>query len=261
MLDQAQVSAIAKDLFDQHERREIYKGFADKVPTMEDATTIQEAYVALLRKKLKTETAGFKVALTSKQTRDWLGINEPCPGQVLANRIHRSPYTVKVSDYVRFSMETEVCLVLDKDMSGPCSITDVKRNLRSIHCAYELVEDRGADLTKLDAKSLVSDNSWNAGIVMGPPAPSLDIDLSGRKGRFVVNGKLSKEGTTSETMGGNPLHVMAWLIEYLGRTGRTLKAGFPVITGSLIATQFPVAGDHLVFEVDGIPPVEMKLVP
>ena len=52
----------------------------------------------------------------------------------------------------------------------------------------------------------------------------------------------------------------AWLAGHLGRRGRKLKAGQPVITGSIIETQFPVAGDVLVFEVDGMPPCELRVV-
>ena len=260
MLSQADVDAIARDIFAQHERKDVFVPFPDRVPGNDDAVKIQDAYVAMLEKKYGTKVAGYKIALTSKSTRDWLKINEPCAGQVLGNRIHQSPHTQKLSDYVRFSIETEICVVLDRDLTGDVSFEDVKKSMRSIHCAYELVEDRAADLTKLDAKSLVSDNSWNGGIVMGPAAP-VTLDLNNRKGRLRVNGKITKEGTTAETMGGNPLHVVAWLAGHLGKRGKILKAGFPVITGSIIETQFPGAGDVLVFDVDGMPPVELRIVP
>ncbi|MDB5397609.1 MAG: hypothetical protein JWM91_5115 [Rhodospirillales bacterium] len=260
MLSSANIQAIAADLMDQHVRRETFVNFPERVPTLDDANDVQDAYVSLLCHAKGTEVGGYKIALTSKSTRDWLKIDHPCAGQVLSNRIHQSPYTVHISDYVRFSMETEICVVLDKDMSGECTIEDVRRNLRSIHCSYELVEDRGADLTRLDARSLVADNSWNGGIVIGPPGPT-DLVLENRAGRLKVNGKVTKEGTTRETMGGNPLFVVAWLAGHLGKRGKVLKAGMPVITGSIIETQFPVAGDVLVFEVDDMPPAELRVAP
>jgi 2-keto-4-pentenoate hydratase len=258
MLNEAEVQTIAEELFAQHERREPFVPFPNRVPTMDDACKIQDAHVALLTSRLGTTVAGYKVALTSKSTRDWLKIDEPCIGQVLGNRIHHSPYTVRLSEYVRFSMETEICCIMDTDMAGDCTVDDVRRNLRSIHTSYELVEDRAADLTRLDAHSLVSDNSWNGGIVIGPAADKT-LDLENRAGRLRVNGKITKEGTTRDTMGGNPLFVMAWLIGQLGKHGKVLKAGMPVITGSIIETQFPVAGDVLVFEVDGMPPCELRV--
>jgi 2-keto-4-pentenoate hydratase len=258
MLSSAEVQTIAEELFAQHERREPFVPFPDRVPTMDDACRVQDAHVALLTKRFGTAVAGYKVALTSKSTRDWLKIDEPCIGQVLGNRIHRSPYTVPLSEYVRFSMETEICCVMDTDMAGDCTLEDVRRNLRSIHTSYELVEDRAADLTRLDAHSLVSDNSWNGGIVIGPPADTT-LDMENRSGRLRINGQVVKEGNTRDTMGGSPFAVMAWLIGHLGKHGKVLKAGMPVITGSIIETQFPVAGDVLSFEVDGMPPCELRV--
>ena len=258
MLSPSEVEAIAADLFAQHERRQNYEPFADRIPTPEDSHDVQDALVRLMCAKEKSEVAGYKIALTSKSTRDWLKINEPCAGQVLGSRIHRSPYTVHVSNYVRFSMETEICVILDRDLSGECTVEDVRNCLRSVHTSYELVEDRAADLTRLDARSLVSDNCWNGGIVIGPAAPA-GLDFTNRAGRLRVNGQITKEGTTRDTMGGDPLFVVAWLAGHLGRRGRALKAGQPVITGSIIETQFPKPGDVLVFEVDGMPPCELRV--
>ena len=132
MLSQADIDSVARDLMDQHARKETFVNFPERVPTLDDANNVQDAYVARLCKAQGTQVGGYKIALTSKSTRDWLKIDHPCAGQVLANRIHQSPYTVHLSDYVRFSMETEICVVLDRDMAGECTIDDVRRNLRSI---------------------------------------------------------------------------------------------------------------------------------
>ena len=259
MLPQADVEALAAEIFAQHEGRELFRPIPDRIPTVDDAHEVQEAYVRLLMRKFNTTVGGYKVALTSKQTRDWLKVYEPCAGQVLATRIHTSPHTVRIADYVRFSAETEVCVILDKDMSGPCAAADVRRNLRSLHCAFELVEDRGADMTRMDAKSLASDNSWNAGIVIGPPA-SKDIDLANRRGALKINGGVTHQGTTSETMGGDPLESVAWLVGHLGKRGKSLRAGEPVMTGSIIQSQFLGAGSSIEFAMDGMPPVHLTLV-
>ena len=256
MTDQAET--IARDLFNQHEAREKFVAFPERMDSQESAYAVQDALVPMLVKKYGTKVAGYKIALTSKQTQEWLKINQPCSGQILASRVHQSPFTTKISDWMNFGIETEVCVVLDRDLPSECSFEEVQKSLRSVHCAYELVEDRCADLTKLDPKSLVADNSWNGGIVMGPgTAPN--FDLSKRAGRLKVNGKVVHEGTTEETMGGNPINVVMWLARNLGARGMQIKAGDVIITGSIIATQFPKAGETLVFDVDGIPPVELRV--
>ncbi|MGE4063794.1 MAG: 2-keto-4-pentenoate hydratase [Rhodospirillaceae bacterium] len=259
MLNQAELEAIAAEIFAQHENREVFRPIPDRIPTVSDAHDVQEAYVGMLLKKYGTKVGGYKVALTSKQTRDWLKVYEPCAGQVLATRIYTSPHTVSIADFVRFSLEPEVCAVLDKDMSGPCTPADVRRNLRSLHSAFELVEDRSADMTRMDAKSLASDNSWNAGIVIGPAA-SKDIDLTNRRGALKINGGITHQGTTSETMGGDPLESVAWLVAHLGKRGKVLRAGEPVLTGSITQSQFLGAGITAEFAMDGMPPVQIKIV-
>ncbi len=259
MLSPAEVQALAADIFAQHERRETFKPIPDRIPTVADAQDVQDAYVDLLLKKYGTTVGGYKVALTSKRIRDWLKVYEPCAGQVLASRIYQSPHAERVSDYVRFSAETEVCAILDRDMWGACTVADVRRNLRSLHCAYELVEDRGADMNKMDARSLASDNSWNAGIVIGPAGP-VDMDFHNRTGTLKVNGAVTQQGSTAETMGGDPLEAVVWLADYLGKRGRAIRAGQPVMTGTIVQSQFLKAGDKLEFEMDGMPPVYLTLI-
>ena len=253
-----QAKTIAHYLFEQHEARERFIAFPDRIDSQEDAYAVQDELVPMFVKKYGTEVGGYKIALTSKQTQEWLKINQPCSGQILSNRVHQSPFTTKISDWMNFGIETEICVVLDRDLPSECSFEEVQESLRSVHCAYELVEDRCADLTTLDPKSLVADNSWNGGIVMGPGITP-DIDLSKRSGRLKVNGKVLHEGTTEETMGGNPINVVMWLARNLGARGKQIKAGNVIITGSIIATQFPKAGETLVFDVDGIPPVELRV--
>ena len=254
------VESIARDLFEQHERRENFAPFPDRMSSEDDAYAVQDILVPMLAKKYGAEVAGYKIALSSKQTQEWLKINDPCAGQILANRVHQSPFTTKISDWMNFGIETEVCVVLDRVLPAECSFEEVQKSLRSIHCAYELVEDRYADLTKLDPKSLVADNCWNGGIVVGPGV-NPDIDLSNRSGRLKVNGQVAHEGTTQETMGGNPINVVMWLARNLGKRGKQIEAGNVIITGSIIATQFPKAGEAVVFDIDGIPLVELRTVP
>ena len=48
----------------------------------------------------------------------------------------------------------------------------------------ELVDDRHADYAKLDVRTLVADNSWNAGVVLEQLCPSARFVGEGRSGRI-----------------------------------------------------------------------------
>lgn len=161
MLSPTEVQSLAADIFAQHERRETFKPIPDRIPTVADAQDVQDAYVDLLLKKYRTTVGGYKVALTSKRVRDWLKVYEPCarPGPGLAHLSIAPHGTCARIPRPLLRRDRSLRGAGIRDMGGPCTVADVRRNLRSLHCAYELVEDRGADMNKMDARSLASDNS------------------------------------------------------------------------------------------------------
>src|SRR5438034_297323 len=87
----------------------------------------------------------------------------------------------------------------------------VQGNLPLAYAAFEVVEDRGADYARLDASSIVADNSWNAGVVLGEAVEARGLGrLTGRAGVLRVNGAVSDQGN-SDDVGGDPLLIVAWL--------------------------------------------------
>jgi 2-keto-4-pentenoate hydratase len=58
---------------------------------------------------------------------------------------------------------------------------------------------------------------------------------------------------------GHPLNSIAWLCEHLARRNARIEAGQWVMTGSIVPTRFPQAGDHYLFEIAGLPPVEARI--
>jgi 2-keto-4-pentenoate hydratase len=119
--------------------------------------------------------------------------------------------------------------------------------------AFELIEDRNADYKSTSALSMIADNCWNAGIVIGPDVP---FDLArppvGTLGRLTINGAQNHEGRTED-----PLATLAWIANLANQNGRPLAADMVVITGSVIPTLPIAAGDRFVFSLDGLGSVEM----
>ena len=73
--------------------------------------------------------------------------------------------------------------------------------------AFELIEDRNADYKACKALSLIADNAWNGGIVIGAPkAPPAGSDLNGIAGLLKRNGKEELSGKTDDPMG-----ALAWV--------------------------------------------------
>ena len=113
--------------------------------------------------------------------------------------------------------------------------------------AYELIEDRNAVYTETHAVSMIVENCWNGGVVIGTTKPVTPNDIVGVAGRQTLNGKPTGEGKAED-----PYATLAWLANLLAERRRDLTAGMVVITGSLIPTFSISHGDRVVFTVDGL---------
>ncbi len=151
-----------------------------------------------------------------------------------------------------FELAVRVSRTLAKK-AAPYTREEVRAAVGSVMAAYELIEDRNAVYKECKATTLIADNAWNAGIVLGPElkvAPSLD--LNGLTSRLSIDGKPTKEGKTDDPMG-----ALAWVVNLAADRGRLLEAGQVVITGSVIATMPIKAGEQFRFEIDHVGAVEM----
>jgi 2-keto-4-pentenoate hydratase len=127
--------------------------------------------------------------------------------------------------------------------------------------AFEVADDRGADYATLATRALelAADNAWNEGAVLGEPvAEWRRLDLASLRGRALVNGAEVGEGRGADSMG-HPLAALQWVANHLAGRGRALRCGDVVISGSLVASKFPQAGDQLRFEAGELGAVELRV--
>src|SRR5262249_13640186 len=104
------------------------------------------------------------------------------------------------------------------------------------------------------ALSLIADNAWNAGIVLGSPRdPRAVPDLDKLPGHLVL-GDQRFEGKSDR-----PLQALAWIADLTAKLGTGLRRGMIVMTGSLISTKPIAAGETAVFTVDGLGEVRLQV--
>ncbi|MGE4431251.1 MAG: 2-keto-4-pentenoate hydratase [Sphingobium sp.] len=202
--------------------------------------------------------AGWKIGLTSKRMQDMCGVAEPVMGAILGGGVRSSPARLRCADHGRLGLETELAVRLGS-VPGPGEPSDAQAlysRVDGFAAAFEVIDDRNADYAALDACSLVADNSWNAGVILGEARTmEPDASLLGRMGRLSCNGAPAGEGLT-DAAGGDPLLVVSWLISALRARGRSLQPGQWVLTGSVMPTVFPKPGETYRFEIDGFAPIE-----
>jgi 2-oxo-3-hexenedioate decarboxylase/2-keto-4-pentenoate hydratase len=137
------------------------------------------------------------------------------------------------------------------------NIADVTAAVDGVCPAIEIIDDRGADYRKLDALSLIADNAWNGGIVLGDFTQSFP-DLTAIEAVVSVGGEVIDRGFGRDVLG-HPFHSVAWLATHLAAQGSRLHAGDIVMTGSVVTTKFPDRSTRYQYELTGCGAVELSV--
>lgn len=249
---------LAGLLWSQHQSRIPFESIASLLPSADPAAAyaVQNELVKLM---IPTEgpPKGYKIGLTSLRMQQMCGLFEPVAGRILEKRVHRSPARVALDGFARLGVESELCVILKHDLVGASSITidDVARAAGGVAAAFELIDDRGADYARLDASSLIADNSWNAGVVIGDPSPlgghNHGVQVGHIDGALYIDEQLADCGNSRDALS-HPFAVVQWLANHLRSFGCALRAGEFVMTGSIVPTRFARAGAHYRFELAGL---------
>jgi len=204
---------------------------------------------------------GRKIALASKVQQELCGINHPIAGGIFAREIMASPAEVKLSDYYGLGVEFEMAVKLDADLTAanaPFDKQNIRDKVASVHAAFELIIDRGADYGALDALTMIADNAWCGGVVLGPEISGWrDLDLDALPVALHWNDDPPVEAMTGLA---DPLGSLAWVCNLVTERGGTLRAGDIVITGSVIKTRYPKAGDRMRYDIAGFSDVSLSIV-
>src|SRR4030081_3587585 len=147
---------------------------------------IQEAVHAVLAQDVGP-LVGYKIGCTSAVMQRHLGIPHPCGGGAFSRGVHSSGVSLRHRDYVRVGVECEIAVRLARDLTptGSAFTADtVASAIDAYHPAIEIVDDRYADWRTIGAPTLVADDFFAAGCVLGKPgsrsvAPDL-LEVIGR---------------------------------------------------------------------------------
>ena len=246
-------AAEAASFIDEaHRIRAPYQNLPEAIAprTIAEAYAAQAALCELWGPRLGP-IAGLKIATTTKVMQALMGIDHPCMGTIFAARVYASPAVIAKADFINVRVECELAVRLGRDLpqaGAPYTRASVRGAVSAVMAAFELIEDRFADYKSSKALSLIADNAWNGGIVVGPATPlPAGLDLDGIGGTLRSNGKQAATGRTDD-----PLGALAWLANQAAECGRPIAAGMVVITGSVIPTVDIAPGERLDFALDGI---------
>ena len=220
---------------------------------------VQRRFVELMGETAGA-VAGYKIGLTSARMQKMCGIDQPVAGVIFDTRVMASGVALQARRYHHVGLEFEVGVRLGRDLprgQAPFTRERVAEAVDGVCAAVEVVDDRNAEYATLEARSLIADNSWNAGAVLGTFATSWD-KLEDAAGIVWVNGQEIDRGYGRDVLG-HPFVPLTWLANHLAAIGGALRAGDVVLTGSLIPTRFPKEAGAFRYELAGIGTVELAV--
>src|SRR5262245_2458108 len=208
---------IAHSIRAEHSNGARFHSFARdfNIPDVDTAYEIQRRYTELMT-RTEGDPVGYKIGLTSSRMQTLCNIDSPISGMILARRLHRSGVELDPRRYGRLGVEFEIALRLGRDLdpaNAPFNDAVMSKAVDGVCAAIELVDDRHADYASLDAISLIADNSWNAGAVLGDFVSSWG-DLGELSGIVRLNGIEIDRGYGRDVLG-HPLVPLTWLANHL----------------------------------------------
>jgi 2-keto-4-pentenoate hydratase len=254
--------SAARWISEQHENRNDFINFSEmfELDDQDDVYKVQDA-LELVWQPSRGKVAGYKLALTSKPIQELFGVDTPMKGNIFSDNILFEGQKIKLENYVHLGIEFELAVEIGEDFDPnghDLNEESCLRRISAVFPAFELIDDRNADYSTVDLKSLTADNSWNANNVLGKKCADFDaINFNNNSVSKTVNGKVEHSHTGAAL--GNPINSVIWIAKFLATRGKILRAGQIIMTGSTFATYFPKKGDTISYLVDGIGPVSLEV--
>jgi len=250
---------IAQFMLDQHYSKKNFQNLTETLmpSDFDEAYKVQEIFQ---KNSGRGELGGFKIALASKIQQELCGIDHPIAGGIFANEIKSSPSTFDLKNFHGLGLEFEIAVTLSDDLKpdmGPFNKENIRKYIKCLSPAFELIIDRNADYSNIDPLTMITDNAWCSGIVLGKEIPNWEkLDLDTIQSELLWNNEAPQGAMIKDA---TPLESLAWVSNLFTSMGRTIPQNSVIITGSVIKTRAPESGDHVIYKVGQLSEVEIKV--
>lgn len=220
-----------------------------------DAYRLQDSVRERLSAGGYGEPAGRKIGCTTRVMQEYLKIPNPCAGLVYAPTVRERAGQFDFDSFQHVGVECEIAIRLGQDLpaSGVPYVRDtVAPAVEAVMAGIEVVDDRWVDYTTMDVATLIADDFFGAGCVLGDPITAWrDLDLASLTGSMSINGVEVGSGVGGDIMG-HPFEALAWLANTGIEHGMPLRAGEFVFLGSIVATKWLERGDLVEIDINGL---------
>jgi 2-keto-4-pentenoate hydratase len=202
--------------------------------TIEDGYRLQAAVHAQLG-AAGNSRVGWKVGSTSAAGQRAFGLQEPVYAGLFARGRSPSLTAALRRPLTRPSVECEIAVVLRQDLDGigpELSDAAISDAIGVCHIVCEIIDNRYGDPMAVGAPSLIADDFFQAGFVLGAENTAWRTqDLAAAEGFIDIDGQ-RRTGSARDVL--SAFDSLRWLAKALARNGLSLRAGDIVLTGTLV---------------------------
>ena len=220
-----------------------------------DAYRLQAAVRERLTASGYGEPGGRKIGCTTAVMQEYLQIPNPCAGFVYAPTVRDGDGEFDFSSFHHVGVECEIVVRLGEGLpasSSPYDCSRVARAVEAVMCGIEVVDDRWVDYRSMDVATLIADDFFGAGCVLGAPLTGWrELDLVSLRGTMSINGVEVGSGVGGDIMG-HPFEALAWLANTAAQHDSPLQAGVFVFLGSIVETKWLERGDLVEIQIAGL---------
>jgi 2-keto-4-pentenoate hydratase len=202
----------------------------DPAPTIDDAQTIQRVAFELL----DSPSVGWKVGATNPAAREKLGIGAPFFGPMPQSGVMDNGAVLEKTPCIG-ACEPEYAFKMARDFpvkAEEITVQNATDAVECLHIAIEVIGRRVGNSDFANGIGVTMDFAGNAVFVVGPEVVDWQSrDLAAGVVESKIDGSVVETGSGGLVMG-DPINSLVWLAKTLAESGRQLKAGQWVSTGT-----------------------------
>ena len=223
-----------------------------------DGYAVQAEVNRILRMAKFGPLVGHKIGCTTNVMQKFLEIDHPCAGEIFDSTVYSNETELSLSKFSNVGVECEIAVRIGSDMKGlkgPFTPESVRCSVNAIMAGIELVDDRYQDYKQLNAPTLIADNFFNVGVVLGEELKNWQsLNLQSISGILKRDGIEISKGHGADILG-NPFEALAWIANHRAKLGVPILAGSFVMLGSVVQTVFIEKPCRIDIEFNGLAPV------
>jgi 2-keto-4-pentenoate hydratase len=224
--------------------------------TIEDGYRLQRA----IHHRLGTRgvsRVGYKIGSTSVAGQRVFGLSEPIYAGIFKTSRADTLAAALARPLAEPSLECEIAFRLCADIDGSdpgWSELAIADAVGSCHIACEIIDNRYGDPLSAGVPSLLADDFFHAGFVIGEAKQDWrECDLGTLEAAIEID-DVRVSGNARDVLAA--LKALRWLVQKLAAVGERLRVGETVLTGSItVPTRIKIPARAVALSIEGFEPL------